>query len=91
MLHQGNNKYVLLIIALIVISCNTKRNKGIKKNKKYDPIEIQEIRNRSLQISQSIIGTDEYWKIYNNWVDSVNLWIEDELYYYKYLNQFSEF
>jgi hypothetical protein len=88
MLHRGNKKFVFLIIGLILISCNSKKEREIEV---FNLMEIEEIRNTSLQESQNIVGKDDYWNVYNKMVDSVNLWIKEDLGNYEHFNRIGDF
>jgi hypothetical protein len=79
MLHQGNKLLMILCLIIAVVSCN--------RYKKYDTKEINEIRNRSIAKSQSVIGQDEYWDIYNKINDSIDNWKINNLGLYKYFSK----
>jgi hypothetical protein len=79
MLHQGNKRIISCLI-LCVISFG-----GCNKYKTYNVKEIKEIREKSIAKAQSIIGENEYMKIYILMNDSVNNWKSHNLGYYKYM------
>ena len=66
MLHQENKIFIMLISILLLFSCN--------KYKKYDDKEIADIRERVLVKSQSILGKDVYYSIYQMANDSIVNW-----------------
>ena len=79
MLRQGNKLYFIVLLLLFFVSCN--------KYKKYNSKEIDNIRNNSIKMAQSIIGANEYKRIHTNMIDSINVWANNELGYYKYYNR----
>ena len=76
MLHHVNKLYCLLLIVIIA---------GCHREPSSD--ELRQKREEALQISISTIGQDEYWKVYNAMNDSVKVWAENELWFYKYFNR----
>lgn len=88
MFYRGNKKFIFLIIGLILIGCNSKKEREIKE---FNLIEIEEIRNISLQKSQNVFGKDDYWNVYSKMVDSVNLWIKEDLVNYEHFNRIGDF
>jgi len=79
MLCRENNFFILLLFiigSLTFTSC--------KKHKGYDVKEIATIRERTLAKSQSILGKDEYYSIYQMANDSINNWRKHELEGWKY-------
>ena len=71
MLRQGNKLFIVIICTLFLLSCN--------KYKKYNEKEIADIRGRVLSTSQSILGKDEYYSIYQMANDSIINWSENKL------------
>jgi hypothetical protein len=76
MLHQGNKIFRILVFIVSFAACD--------RYKEYNVKEMQGIRKQSAEKSQSIVGYDEYWKIYNKINDSINVWKSNKLGYYKY-------
>ena len=76
MLHRENKLFVLLLFSclLLFVSC--------KRMVKYDAKEIQTIRERSIEISQAIVGENEYWNVYNQLNDSIRNWRNHTLRWY---------
>jgi hypothetical protein len=66
MLHQGTKLLVILFFSIIVVSCN--------RYVKYNAKEIQEIRTKYVEHALSIVGTEEYWEVYNQINDSIKNW-----------------
>jgi hypothetical protein len=80
MSNQGNKTiYCVMFICFLIFSCT--------KYQKYNPHEIQEIRSNDITSSQSIIGEEKYWELYNMLNDTVNDWIKNQIDYYKYFDK----
>ena len=83
MLHQGSKLIIILISILFLFSCN--------KYKRYDQKEIAEIRERVLVKSQSILGKEEYYTIYQMASDSITNWIKHDLDFWKYFGNLTDY
>ncbi len=79
MLYRKISFIVLMSIVLLCISCTQK-----KKIVEYDLQEIADIRARTLNMSQSILGEEEYYAIYKMANDSISDWQKHELGLWKY-------
>ena len=73
------NRQIMLCFILCIISF------GCKRYKTYDTKEINDIREKSIAKVHSIIGKDEYFKIYAAIKDSIEDWKFHNLGYYKYM------
>ena len=83
MLHQGNKLFIVLLCILLFFSCD--------KYKKYNTKEIADIRERVSTMSQSILGRENYFYVYQIANDSINNWIKHELEYWKYYGKTAEY
>jgi len=68
MLHRENKLFVLLFVICLLFLTNCKRQTT------FDPREIQAIRERSMEVSLSVVGETEYWNVYNQLNDSIRNW-----------------
>ena len=78
MYYQGNKivNLAILILLLLFVSCN--------KYKDFDEKEIESIRYKTQNISQSTIGAHNYWAIYQMANDSIKNWRDNQLGLWKY-------
>ena len=79
MLLQGNKKNSICVILSILffVSCD--------KYKIYNEKEINEIREKCIEKSKSIVGISEYFTIYSCINDSINNWRSNHVGYYQYM------
>jgi hypothetical protein len=75
MLHQGN-RFILFILLIFLISCQD------------DKKRFHERRNLYFEKSISVIGENDYLKIYNNANDSIKSWVDNNLSAYSILHIF---
>jgi len=78
MLHRESKLFVVLavIMFLFMFSCN--------KYRKYNKKEIADIRERALSTSQSILGKETYFSVYQMAIDSIENWRKHELRGWRY-------
>jgi hypothetical protein len=74
MLYQENKKIVIIFLFTLFIGCN--------KYKTYNTEEINNIRDNSIRVSLSIVGEENYCKIYNQLNDSIKNWRNNKLKWY---------
>lgn len=76
MLHHVNKLYCILLI-VVVVSCN----------RELSSEQLRQMRERAYHVSINTVGSDSYWTIYKAMNDSVKVWAENELGFYRYLNR----
>ena len=80
MSHQGNKLILLMLtVCFFIASCN--------KKVKYNEKELADIRERTLAISQSILGKETSFAIFQMANDSISNWTKYELGLWKYLGK----
>ena len=84
MLHRENRLILLILLLFLLIT-------GCNRIVKYNEKEIAEIRERTLATSQSILGQETYFAIYQMANDSILNWSKNELGLWKYFGNLTDY
>jgi hypothetical protein len=82
MFRQGIKIVMIIFIVTFGFSC---------KRKSYNTKAMYQIRLKSMQKTQSILGLEGYLSLNKNLSDSIKLWIESDLELYKSLRELGEY